>query len=84
MLAAWEAGDQPKLDKMINLQLKAKNELLWTELILRRNEKFSDKINDRLQGSGTAFVAVGAGHLCGSDGVPALLARHGFTVTRVE
>ncbi len=84
MLSAWEAGDQSKLDTMINQQLKAKNELLWTELILRRNEKFSDKINDRLQSSGTAFVAVGAGHLCGSDGVPALLARHGFTVTRVE
>ncbi len=84
MLAAWQAGDQARLDTLINQQLKAKNEQLWTELILRRNEKFADKINDRLQGSGTAFVAVGAGHLCGSDGVPAMLARHGFTVIRVE
>jgi uncharacterized protein YbaP (TraB family) len=84
MLSAWQSGDETKLDTLINLDLKAKNALLWTELILRRNEKFADKIGDRLQGSGTAFVAVGAGHLCGSDGVPALLARRGFTVTRVE
>jgi uncharacterized protein YbaP (TraB family) len=84
MLSAWQSGDEAKLDTLINQELKAKNALLWTELILRRNEKFADKLGDRLQGSGTAFVAVGAGHLCGSDGVPALLARHGFTVTRVE
>jgi uncharacterized protein YbaP (TraB family) len=84
MLAAWQSGDQAKLDTLVNLQLKAKNELLWTELILRRNEKFADRIGDRLQGSGTAFVAVGAGHLCGSDGMPALLMRRGFEVTRVE
>jgi uncharacterized protein YbaP (TraB family) len=84
MLNAWQAGDQAKLDTLINLELKAKNEQLWTELILRRNEKFADRLGDRLQGSGTAFVAVGAGHLCGSDGVPALLTRRGFTVTRVE
>jgi uncharacterized protein YbaP (TraB family) len=84
MLSAWQSGDQAKLDTLINQELKAKNEQLWTELILRRNEKFADKINDRLQGSGIAFVAVGAGHLCGSDGVPALLTRRGYSVTRVE
>ena len=84
MLAAWQSGDQDKLDKLINQELKAKNELLWTELILRRNEKFAEHIGDRLQGAGTAFVAVGAGHLCGSDGVPALLQRRGYEVTRVE
>jgi uncharacterized protein YbaP (TraB family) len=84
MLSAWETGDQAKLDTLINQELKAKNDLLWTELILRRNEKFAEKLGDRLQGSGTAFVAVGAGHLCGSDGVPGLLSRRGFEVTRIE
>ena len=84
MLKAWQTGDQARLDTLINQELKAKNALLWTELILRRNEKFAERIADRLQGSGTAFVAVGAGHLCGSDGVPALLERRGFMVSRVE
>jgi len=84
LLDAWQSGDENKLDTLINQTMKAKNDELWTEIILRRNERFADKIGDRLQGSGTAFVAVGAGHLCGSDGIPQLLERRGFTVTRVE
>ncbi len=84
LLGAWQAGDEDQLDKLINQTMRARNETVWTEIILRRNEKFADKIGDRLQGAGTAFVAVGAGHLCGSDGIPELLKRRGFTVTRVE
>jgi uncharacterized protein YbaP (TraB family) len=84
MLGAWQAGDAAKLDDLINQKMRAKSEVVWTELILRRNEKFADRIGDRLQGQGTAFVAVGAGHLVGSDGIPALLERRGFTVTRIE
>jgi uncharacterized protein YbaP (TraB family) len=83
-VGAWQSGNEEELDKLINQTMKAKNEEVWTEIILRRNERFADKIGDRLQGSGTAFVAVGAGHLCGSDGLPQLLARRGFTVTRIE
>ena len=84
MLGAWQAGDAAKLDDLINQKMRAKSEVVWNELILRRNEKFADRIGDRLQGQGTAFVAVGAGHLVGSDGIPALLERRGFTVTRIE
>jgi uncharacterized protein YbaP (TraB family) len=84
LVGAWQSGDEDYLDKLINQTMKARNEEVWTEIILRRNERFADKIGDRLQGAGTAFVAVGAGHLCGSDGIPLLLERRGFTVTRVE
>jgi uncharacterized protein YbaP (TraB family) len=84
LVSAWQTGDEDKLDKLINQTMKAMNVEVWSEIILRRNERFADKIGDRLQGSGTAFVAVGAGHLCGSDGIPQLLERRGFTVTRVE
>jgi uncharacterized protein YbaP (TraB family) len=84
LVGAWKSGDEDKLDLLINQTMRAKNEAVWTELILRRNEKFAERISDRLQGEGVAFVAVGAGHLCGSDGVPALLQRRGFVVTRIN
>jgi uncharacterized protein YbaP (TraB family) len=84
LLGAWQSGDEAQLDELINKAMRARSEIVWTEVILRRNEKFAEKISDRLQGSGTAFVAVGAGHLCGQDGIPALLEKRGFTVTRIE
>ncbi len=84
LLAAWRSGDDHTLDVLTNQQMRAHSEAVWTELILRRNERFAQKIGDRLQGTGTAFVAVGAAHLCGSVGVPALLRNAGFTVTRLQ
>jgi uncharacterized protein YbaP (TraB family) len=85
LVDAWKDGDEVTLDRLINQTMRAKNEAVWTELIQRRNERFAEKIGDRLQGAGTAFVAVGAGHLCGrDDGVPAILKNRGFTVTRIE
>jgi len=84
LVGAWKAGDEAKMDKLVNQGMRAKSEIVWTEIILRRNERFAEKIGDRLQGAGTVFVAVGAGHMCGSDGVPALLHRRGFVVTRLQ
>ncbi len=84
LVAAWHAGDDAALDSLINDDLRRRSLATWTELILRRNERFAQKIAERLAGSGTAFVAVGAGHLCGSTGVPQLLRNQGFSVERVR
>ena len=79
-----ESGDVDTLDRLTNQDMRTHDQAVWTELILRRNERFAQKISERLQGSGTAFVAVGAAHLCGSDGVPAILRNQGFKVERVK
>ncbi len=84
IVTAWSAGDVAAIDKMMNQGLRRRSEAVWNELILRRNERFVERITDRLQGEGTAFVAVGAAHMVGSDGIPELLKRRGFTVTKVE
>ena len=84
MLAAWRAGDEAALDRLIVQDMRHRSEATWTELILRRNERFAQKVVERLAGTGTAFVAVGVAHLCGSDGLPQLLRNQGFRVERVQ
>lgn len=52
-------------------------------LIRDRNRRMADRMADRLA-EGDALIAIGALHLYGDDGVPALLAARGYTVTRVD
>ena len=84
LVAAWLAGDDATLDRLINKAMRDRSEEIWTELILRRNERFAQRVADRLSGTGVAFVAVGVAHLCGSVGVPRLLQNQGFLVERVR
>lgn len=52
-------------------------------MITRRNHVMAERALPILE-KGDAFVAVGALHLPGEDGLVALLRQHGFTVTPVE
>jgi uncharacterized protein YbaP (TraB family) len=53
---------------------------VYKSLVVDRNHRWAETIAERLQGSGEAVVIVGAGHLVGPDGVPALLRARGFKV----
>ena len=41
------------------------------------------RIEDLIKGEGTSFVAVGAAHYAGPDGIIALLARDGYVVQKL-
>jgi uncharacterized protein YbaP (TraB family) len=58
------------------------NEVFADRLLYQRNERMVERIEARLA-EGGAFIAVGALHLYGSRGVPALLESRGYRVTRV-
>ena len=83
MLTAWRTGDTEKLGKLINSDLQATPGLAKT-LLTDRNARWADWIKARLTIPGTVFLAVGAGHLAGTDGVQALLAKRGLKVERVN
>lgn len=51
-------------------------------LISRRNRRMAENINTLLQHA-KSFVAVGAMHLPGDDGILSLLQEYGYTVTRI-
>jgi len=58
------------------------NEVFADRLLYQRNERMVERMEARLT-EGGAFIAVGALHLYGSRGVPALLESRGYRVTRV-
>ena len=82
MLAAWSAGDVEALDRLNNADFREKYPDLFQILVVKRNQKFTAQIQDLLKGDGISFVAIGAGHLVGKDGVPAMLEKRGYKVTR--
>jgi uncharacterized protein YbaP (TraB family) len=80
---AWLVGDVNGLAGQVDSSLAA-SPVLRQELVMERNELFAARIVAAIEGRREPFVAVGAGHMLGPDGLPALLAARGYTVTRVQ
>ena len=57
---------------------------LRAALLIGRNRAWTDRLIGMTQKGQRPFVAVGAAHLAGPDGLPALLEARGFRVTRVQ
>ncbi|MDX2274124.1 MAG: TraB/GumN family protein [Hyphomonadaceae bacterium] len=77
---AWAAGDVRRLTHLLETQMRAAGEAPYEALITRRNQAWSEAIQNRLQGSGRTFYAVGAAHLLGDDSVIAKLREEGLAV----
>lgn len=80
LVKAWLAGDQSALDSLGVAPLRTLSPVLYERLIAGRNRRWTEQILQRLAGSGTTVIVVGAGHLTGPDGVPALLRARGVAV----
>jgi uncharacterized protein YbaP (TraB family) len=82
IVAAWYAGDDKAIDQFFSGDFRAVYPEVYKALLVDRNVGFAKQIDGLLKGEGTSFVAVGAGHLVGPDGVVALLEKMGYTVAR--
>lgn len=83
LTAAWARGDVAALEKVINEDIDvvpAARKAVLTD----RNRRWTAWIKQRMERPGTVMLAVGAGHLVGSDGVPTMLDAEGVKVTRVQ
>jgi len=80
LVEAWVEGDVCRLEREALQPLKRVSPVLYDRLITDRNRRWAERIETMLAGSGETFVAVGAGHLIGADGVPALLRARGLKV----
>lgn len=83
LTAAWSRGDIAALEKMVNEDIDAVP-VARAALLTKRNRAWSLWAKARMERPGTLLVAVGTGHLIGSDGLPTLLQAEGLKVTRVQ
>ncbi|MET0309397.1 MAG: TraB/GumN family protein [Sphingomonas sp.] len=83
MVASWAAGDPDTLGKTMNEGMRETPEV-GKILLTDRNARWADWIDKRMAKPGTVFIAVGAGHLAGSDSVQAFLAKHNLKATRIQ
>ncbi len=79
LVAAWSAGDQAALDELLNSELDA-FPAARKALLDDRNARWVPQIETMLKEKHVFLVTVGAGHLAGPKGVPALLRAAGYQV----
>lgn len=80
IMKAWAESDLDLLERDVNGSMRADLAALYDILIVQRNAAWTAEIEKLMKGSGTAFIAVGAGHLVGPDSVIADLKKRGFAV----
>jgi uncharacterized protein YbaP (TraB family) len=83
MLGAWTRGDVARIGATFNEDLAGSPELREA-LLRRRNVNWTRWIQRRMAAPGSVLVAVGAGHLAGSDSVVSMLQRDGYRVRRIQ
>ena len=84
MTAAWERGDIETLERLVVDETRRDYPELYQQIFVQRNNVWVAELTQELQGSGVDFVAVGAGHLVGEEGLVAQFQARGYTVERVE
>ncbi|MBS1857359.1 MAG: TraB/GumN family protein [Acidobacteria bacterium] len=82
MQEAWAAGDTGKLEAITKESTRTP-EAITRALLQDRNPHMADAAETCLKGKEQAFLVVGAAHMVGKEGVPALLEKRGYKVEQV-
>ena len=83
LVYAWRHGDTATLESGLLDSMGEQDELL-AALVTDRNRRWADTIATWLDDDRDYLVVVGALHLVGDDGVPALLDREGFGIQQLR
>jgi uncharacterized protein YbaP (TraB family) len=81
MVRAWASGDVAAVEKLTLTSFKDSPEL-YKLLLVERNHNWVPHVQKCLADNAGCFVVVGAAHLVGPDGLPALLAAKRLKVTQ--
>ena len=81
MAQAWSFGNVAAIEKLTLTALQETPEL-YQRLLVERNHNWVPQIESCLRENARCFVVVGAAHLVGPDGLPALLTKKGYKVVQ--
>ncbi|PQZ75880.1 MULTISPECIES: TraB/GumN family protein [unclassified Brevundimonas] len=82
-VAAWLKGDAAEVGRLNRLDTRAVHPDVHRAALIERNTDWAAQIETMMQGSGSAFVAVGVAHLADQDSVVDMLKARGYTVERL-
>ena len=83
LIDAWRSGDLSALEQETRRGMLADPELR-DALLIQRNRAWADRVSASLKRGEDPFVAVGAAHLVGPDGLIALLEARGYRLRRIQ
>ena len=83
LIAAWRRGDVEFFEDSVLVDMQAYPEL-YRAIVADRNERWVNRIDQLLEDDDDYLVVVGALHLVGPDGVPALLEERGERVRQLQ
>lgn len=83
---AWRLGDLSLIEAETLAPGRADPKLrdFHERMYLERNRAMAGRIDELLREERVWFVVVGAGHMVGSEGIPALLSERGHRVARIR
>jgi len=84
MSAAWEQGNGRALERAVIDDTRVEYPELYQMLFVDRNNAWMTELTREMEGSGVDFIAVGAGHIIGSDGLVAQFRARGYRVERLR
>lgn len=80
---AWKRGDVATIARETQRGILA-DPVLREALYAGRNRTWAARIAGVMNNGAHPFIAVGAAHMAGPDGLPAMLAAQGYRVTRLQ
>ncbi len=81
IIGLWVAGKNDELGVRMQ-ETMVGMESLYDAMLTHRNARWAKEIKTLMDGEGTYFIAVGAGHLSGDTSVQNLLKQHGLSAVR--
>ena len=84
LVAAWRDGDAARLEQRFLGDMRRAYPQAYDILLKQRNLAWAMILDQEMRKAGSDFVAVGALHLVGPDGVPNLMRAKGYRVTRID